>query len=106
MTQKTNSTEEVTPAEIRAKAQIDLLTEQINRDQAKVSLLQSAIKDIHTSREVENRPDPLSKDLEALEGWKRAASGKCEYLRNAPLGLVEKVRSTKGGEGAVAPFHR
>ena len=34
-----------------------------------------------------------------LEGlpWVAARSGKCDYVKNAPLELVEAVRATKGG---------
>jgi hypothetical protein len=39
---------------------------------------------------------PLESQLEALP-WKEAASRKCEYVRDAPVDLVEKVRASKGG---------
>ncbi len=38
----------------------------------------------------------LEVELESL-AWKEAASKKCDYVKDVPLGLVEKVRSLKGG---------
>lgn len=38
----------------------------------------------------------LESQLESLP-WKEAASKKCDYVRGAPVDLVEKIRATKGG---------
>ena len=45
----------------------------------------------HAARDAE-----LEKELEAGP-WKEAASKKCFYWRDAPDGLVQKVRAAKGG---------
>jgi len=41
-------------------------------------------------------PIPLDSQLEALP-WKAAASKKCDYVRAAPVDLVEQVRASRGG---------
>jgi len=91
-----SKTSEVDPARLRILGQLDTIAWQLSTLLARQSELQSALKDIETARELEERADPLEADLEALD-WKRATSGKCDYVRNAPLGLVQRVRDRRGG---------
>ena len=49
-----------------------------------------------TESKAEGNQITLEVNLEGLS-WKQAKSGKCDFVRDAPLNLIESVRAVKGG---------
>lgn len=75
---------EVQEAEKRAAVRVKKLEEALE-----ATKVEPAARESDQATQVEAELERLS--------WKEASSKKCDYCRNAPAKLVEKVRASKGG---------
>ena len=74
---------------------LDLTQQSVGLTNQRIAQLDEEIQSLETPA-APTIATALESELEALP-WKAAQSGKCDYSKNVPLGLVQRVRSVKGG---------